>query len=79
MKYPELVRQLVIRRHALGLKQSDVAELMGVTTPQHVGRLEGMIVIAKGPTLERWCDALGVSLHYELRIKQRIGRPPKNG
>lgn len=78
MKYPELVRQLVIRRHALQLTQADVAERMGVGSPQHLGRLEGMEVIAKGPTLERWCDALGVSVHYQLRVRKPRPRR-KNG
>lgn len=65
-----MVRQLVIRRHALGLTQTQVSALMGVGTPQHLGRLEGGEIIAKGPTLERWCDALGVSVHYQLRVRK---------
>jgi len=79
MKYAQLVRELVIRRHALGLTQAEVAEAMGVRTPQHLGKLEGMQAHARQPTLERWCDALGVNLHYKLIVRKRMGRPYKNG
>lgn len=79
MKYEQLVRVLVIRRHALGLRQADVAELMGVGTPQHLGRLEGLEVIAKSSTLERWTEALGLHLHYEVKVRKRLGRPPTDG
>ncbi len=77
MKYEQLVKQLIIRRHALGLTQADVAETMGMRTPQHLGRLEGMQIIAQPPTLERWCNALGVSVHYQLRVRKPRRR--KNG
>lgn len=70
MKYQQLVLQLVIRRHALGMTQQEVAERMGQNSHQHLGRLESIEVIASVPTLEAWTMALGVSLHFDMRIRR---------
>ncbi len=53
--------RLASRREALGLSQSDLAEVLGCKQP-HVSRVEGGAVSLSLRGLERWCAALGCSV-----------------
>jgi ribosome-binding protein aMBF1 (putative translation factor) len=66
----ELLRQLVLRREALGLSQRDVAVKMGTSQPA-VARLESGEVDARGSTIERFATAVGRRIEYRLATKPR--------
>ncbi|MBX6356032.1 MAG: XRE family transcriptional regulator [Micromonosporaceae bacterium] len=61
----ELLAELVARRRAAGLSQSQVAERMGTSQPA-VARLEAGDVDARMSTVQRYAAALGQ--HVELRL-----------
>jgi transcriptional regulator with XRE-family HTH domain len=60
-----LVDDLVARRHALGLSQTEVAARMGTSQPA-VARLESGGVDARMSTLQRYADAVDVQLALGL-------------
>jgi predicted transcriptional regulator len=62
----ELVAELVARRHATGLSQSDVADRMGTSQPA-VARLEAGASDVRLSTLERYATVVGVRLRFDLR------------
>lgn len=57
--------QLVARRHALGLSQTEVAARMG-TSQSAVARLEAGSADVRLSTLERYAVAVGISLDWHL-------------
>ena len=61
-----LVDDLVARRVALGLSQTDVAARMG-TSQSAVARLESGNVDVRWSTLERYASAVGRRLDVKLR------------
>lgn len=61
----ELSDELVVRRHALGLSQTEVAARMG-TSQSAVARLEAGEGDIRLSTLERYAAAVGVSLAWSL-------------
>jgi len=61
----ELCDELVVRRHALGLSQTEVAARMG-TSQSAVARLEAGEGDIRLSTLERYAAAVGVSLAWSL-------------
>jgi transcriptional regulator with XRE-family HTH domain len=61
-----LVTELVAERHRQQLTQTELAARMG-TSQSAVARLESGEADARLSTLERYADALGVVLHWELR------------
>ena len=77
MKYRGLIYALIARRLAMGLTQAELAERMQ-TNSQHVSRLETMHYAPRLHTLETWGTALGVHIDFNIRVKKRIGRKPKN-
>jgi transcriptional regulator with XRE-family HTH domain len=62
----KLVDELVARRRALGLSQTEVAARMG-TSQSAVARLESDAGDVKLSTLERYAAALGGQLDWRLR------------
>lgn len=61
-----LLGELVDRRRALGLSQTEVAARMG-TSQSAVARLEAMATPdVRLSTLERYADAVGHELHWSL-------------
>jgi transcriptional regulator with XRE-family HTH domain len=68
-----LVADLVEARHGRQLSQTELAARMG-TSQSAVARLESGEADARLSTLERYADALGVELHWELRPKRRTRR-----
>jgi predicted transcriptional regulator len=62
----ELVAELVARRRAAGLSQSQVAERMGTSQPA-VARLEAGEVDARMSTVQRYAAALGHRMELQLR------------
>jgi predicted transcriptional regulator len=60
-----LVDELVARRRALGLSQTEIAARMGTSQPA-VARLEAGGVDARMSTLQRYADAVGVRLDVGL-------------
>jgi predicted transcriptional regulator len=62
----ELVAQLVARRRALGLSQTEVAARMG-TSQSAVARLEAGAADARMSTVERYAHALGHRLAWHLQ------------
>lgn len=62
--YADLARQLVERRHALGLSQDDVAVAAGLSDG-HLNKLEASARRAELPTLILWAGALGLRLSLE--------------
>lgn len=61
LKERRLLRELAARRVELGLSQKIVAKLMGTTQPS-LARLERGEIDPKLSTLERYAEALGVSI-----------------
>lgn len=61
-----LLDDLVGRRHALGLSQTEVAARMG-TSQSAVARLETVAGDVRLSTLERYADAVGRTLEWTLR------------
>ena len=61
LKERRLLRELAARRVELGLSQKIVAKLMGTTQPA-LARLERGEIDPKLSTLERYAEALGVSI-----------------
>lgn len=70
-----IATQLAERRRALGLRQSDVAELMGVTrvTVTHVESGWGTSVEA----VARYADAVGLRLVLDVREDYEPPAPPE--
>jgi predicted transcriptional regulator len=68
LRQQSLVDDLVARRRALGLSQTDVAARMGTSQPA-VARLEAGGVDARMSTLQRYADAVGVRLDVGLTIE----------
>jgi transcriptional regulator with XRE-family HTH domain len=64
-----LLDDLVARREAMGLSQTEVAARMG-TSQSAVARLEGRRADLRVSTLERYAAAVG------LRIDWRLADPP---
>ena len=62
----ELASDLVTRRVALGLSQTEVAARMG-TSQSAVARLESGDADVKLSTIERYVSALGQSLDWKLK------------
>lgn len=69
----ELLAELVARRRAAGLSQSQIAERMGTSQPA-VARLEAGEVDARMSTVERYAAALGHRM--ELRLRPAGEQPP---
>jgi ribosome-binding protein aMBF1 (putative translation factor) len=65
-----LVDELVARRHALGLSQTEVAARMG-TSQSAVARLESGAADLRLSTLERYAAALGHVLDWRLGKEAR--------
>ena len=61
LKERRLLRELAARRVELGLSQKNVAKLMGTTQPA-LARLERGEIDPKLSTLERYAEALGLSI-----------------
>ena len=61
----QVVAELVARRRALGLTQTDVAQRMG-TSQSAVARLEAQSADARLSTLERYAAALGRELQWQV-------------
>lgn len=61
LKERRLLRELAARRVEMGLSQKAVAKLMG-TTQRALARLERGEIDPKLSTLERYAEALGVSI-----------------
>lgn len=61
----ELSHELVARRHALGLSQTEVAARMG-TSQSAVARLETGAADVRLSTLERYATAVGFHLDWQL-------------
>jgi predicted transcriptional regulator len=68
----QLLAELVARRRAAGLSQSQIAERMGTSQPA-VARLEAGEVDARMSTVERYAAALGHRMELLLRP---TGEPP---
>jgi ribosome-binding protein aMBF1 (putative translation factor) len=66
----ELVAELVARRRALGLSQTEVAARMG-TSQSAVARLEGGGADARLSTVQRYAQALGHRLAWRLHDQPR--------
>ena len=64
--FSSIAAQVTERRHALGLSQAQLAELVG-TTQSAIARLERGGRPPRIDTLLRIADALGCELHVELR------------
>jgi transcriptional regulator with XRE-family HTH domain len=61
----DLSHELVARRHALGLSQTEVAARMG-TSQSAVARLEAGAGDIRLSTLERYATAVGYHLDWQL-------------
>ncbi len=59
-----VVEELIARRRAAGLSQSEVAERMGTSQPA-VARLEAGLVDARMSTVQRYAAAVGLKLTFE--------------
>ena len=57
--YTALVEELAQRRRRLGLDQTDLNDAMGMADG-YISKLESYARIASTPTLQTWCDTLGV-------------------
>ena len=68
----ELSEQLVARRQALGLSQTEVAARMR-TSQSAVARLESGDADVRLSTLERYAAALGQTLNWRLQGSERPG------
>ena len=68
----ELASDLVARRVALGLSQTEVAARMG-TSQSAVARLESGDADVRLSTLERYAAALGRALDWKLTPQARAG------
>jgi transcriptional regulator with XRE-family HTH domain len=68
----ELASDLVTRRVALGLSQTEVAARMG-TSQSAVARLESGDADVRLSTLERYAAALGQALDWKLTPQARAG------
>jgi transcriptional regulator with XRE-family HTH domain len=68
----ELASDLVARRVALGLSQTEVAARMG-TSQSAVARLESGDADVRLSTLERYAAALGQALDWKLKPQDRAG------
>jgi predicted transcriptional regulator len=68
----ELASDLVTRRVALGLSQTEVAARMG-TSQSAVARLESGDADVRLSTLERYAAAVGQALDWKLTPKARAG------
>jgi predicted transcriptional regulator len=66
----ELSAELVVRRHALGLSQTEVAARMH-TSQSAVARLESGDADVRLSTLERYAAALGQRLDWRLQEGDR--------
>ena len=71
--FSSIATQVTERRHALGLSQAQLAELVG-TTQSAIARLERGGRPPRIDTLLRIADALGCELHVELRPHDARGR-----
>src|SRR5256885_4773353 len=71
----ELVRDLVARRQAAGLSQTEVAARMG-TSQSAVARLEAGTTDVRASTLERYAAAVGSEITWKLN---RPGEPGDGG
>jgi ribosome-binding protein aMBF1 (putative translation factor) len=60
-----LVRELVVRRQAAGLSQTEVAARMG-TSQSAVARLEAGTTDVRASTLERYAAAIGGQITWQL-------------
>ena len=60
-----LVRDLVARRQAAGLSQTEVAARMG-TSQSAVARLESGVADVRASTLERYAAAVGGEINWSL-------------
>lgn len=65
-----LSEELVARRHALGLSQTEVAARMG-TSQSAVARLEAGSADVRLSTLERYASAVGIDLDWRLGERKR--------
>jgi transcriptional regulator with XRE-family HTH domain len=61
LKERRLLRELAARRAEMGLSQKSVAKLMGTTQPA-LARLERGEIDPKLSTLERYAEALGLTI-----------------
>ena len=59
-----LIRDLVARRQATGLSQTEVAARMG-TSQSAVARLEAGATDVRASTLERYAAAVGGEIHWK--------------
>jgi len=66
----ELASDLVARRRALGLSQTEVAARMG-TSQSAVARLESGDADVRLSTIERYAAALGQRLDWRVRERRR--------
>lgn len=57
------------RRRALGLRQSELAELAGVST-RFIGELEGGKQTVRLDKLQAVLDVLGLTIELKLRVRQ---------
>jgi transcriptional regulator with XRE-family HTH domain len=64
----EVMPVLVELRKTQGLRQKDVAQLMGIGQPA-VSELESGNTAPKLETVQRYADALGYDLEWNLRTK----------
>lgn len=58
------------RRRALGLRQSELAELAGVST-RFIGELEGGKQTVRLDKLQAVLDVLGLTIELKLRVRQQ--------
>lgn len=58
------------RRRALGLRQSELAELAGVST-RFIGELEGGKQTVRLDKLQAVLDVLGLTMELKLRVRQQ--------
>ncbi len=66
----DLSLELVSRRHALGLSQTEVAARMG-TSQSAVARLEAGEADVRLSTIERYAAAVGLALDWQLGERGR--------
>ena len=58
-EYTGLVAELALRRRRLGLDQIDLNDAMGMADG-YISKLESFARVASTPTLQLWCETLGV-------------------
>jgi transcriptional regulator with XRE-family HTH domain len=73
----EMLAELVARRRAVGLSQSDVADRMGTSQPA-IARLEAGEVDVRMSTVQRYAAALGHRMELRLHPNRNQADPSRN-